>query len=99
MIFPIAALKAAVLLQCTGAQGVLSQVEGGGDFGSNPEHRIESELGPLLSAEAAISVPSSPGWDQLVLQASAPRIHPGFLASVKVATEEDVQETASNPLS
>jgi len=54
---------------------------------------IVKELGPRLSKGASISLPSSPEWDDLQVRASTPRIHPGYLAAVQVATEKDVQET------
>lgn len=58
---------------------------------------IVNELGPLLSEEAVISLPSSPRWTELLVRAAAPRIHPGFVAVVEVATEKDVQHTVIFP--
>lgn len=54
---------------------------------------IQKELGPLLSAGANIVLPSSPEADELLVRASTPRISPGYVAIVEVATEEDVQKT------
>lgn len=87
MRFPLAALRAAALLHNLGARA------GAEPRGGGPNHQVESELGPLLSSGAAISIPSSLGWDEQLVRASSPRIHPGFLASVEPATEQDVQET------
>lgn len=52
-----------------------------------------SILSPLLSEEATISFPWSDSWDELNDRSSAPRIHPGYVAVVQVATEDDVQNT------
>ncbi|KAK0724875.1 hypothetical protein B0H67DRAFT_657667 [Lasiosphaeris hirsuta] len=68
--------------------GLLLQVASGRAVAS----RILRELGPRLSGGASILVPSSPGWDQALVRAASPRIHPGFVASVEPATEQDVQE-------
>ena len=53
------------------------------------------ELGPLLSPDASITIPSGPDWDKLIARGSFPRVHPSYLAVVEVATEEDVQVTVS----
>lgn len=54
---------------------------------------IQMELGPLLSENATIVLPSSPDADDLLVRASSPRISPNYVAIVEVATEEDVQKT------
>jgi hypothetical protein len=56
---------------------------------------IKVDLGPRLSKGARIALTDSPGWDVLTSRAATPRIRPSFIASVEVATEEDVQETVS----
>jgi len=71
------------------------------EFG--PQKRIElefedllgEELAPLLSKDAVIVLPSSPRWDQLTARSSSPRIEPAYKVIVEVATEEDIQQTAS----
>ena len=64
-------------------------------IGCPTDSQIQMELGHRLSNKAALSVATSPEWNQLLLRASSPRIRPGFVASVEPATEEDVQEAAS----
>ncbi|KAK1755056.1 hypothetical protein QBC47DRAFT_301016 [Echria macrotheca] len=62
-----------------------------------PRNRIEcpsaetilKELKPLLSAQAEILIPSSPGWNKSSLRASSPRIQPQFQAVVEVASTKD----------
>lgn len=54
---------------------------------------IARELGPLLSKDAAIVLPSSADGKALLIRASSPRISPSYDAIVEVATESDVQET------
>jgi hypothetical protein len=54
---------------------------------------IQEELGPLLSENATIVLPSSPDAEDLLVRASSPRISPNYVAIVEVATEEDVQKT------
>ncbi|KAK5660714.1 hypothetical protein OQA88_12079 [Cercophora sp. LCS_1] len=53
---------------------------------------IQVRLGPRLSKGATVSVPSSPGWDDLVAWSSSPLVQPDFVAAVGVRTEGDVQE-------
>lgn len=62
---------------------------------SEENARIMAELGPLLSKGAAISLPSSAAWEELMIRAAGPRIAPNFAASVEVTTEADVQNTVS----
>ncbi|KAI6782598.1 6-hydroxy-D-nicotine oxidase [Emericellopsis cladophorae] len=57
------------------------------------EANVQEQLALLLSEDAVISFPSSPDWDGLIERASTPRVAPGFLAVVEVATEKDVQQT------
>ncbi|KAG9258516.1 uncharacterized protein F5Z01DRAFT_670231 [Emericellopsis atlantica] len=80
---------AATLLHCltAGAQAASYFPRG------SHEVNVQSQLAPLLSEDAVITFPSSPDWDGLVERASTPRVAPGFLAVVEVATEEDVQQT------
>ncbi len=58
---------------------------------------IQKELGPLLSADAEIVLPSSPEAEDLLVRASTPRIAPSYVAIVEAATEEDVQKTVRVP--
>jgi hypothetical protein len=60
---------------------------------NSPSDKVRDELGPLLSDGAAIVLPSDDAWDELTARASAPRVHPNYLAIVEVATESDVQNT------
>lgn len=53
------------------------------------------ELRPLLSREATIVLPASKKGAELQIRASTPRIKPGYVAIVEVASEKDVQETVS----
>lgn len=57
--------------------------------------KFQQQLTPLLSEKAVVSFPFSPGWDELAVRASTPRVAPDFIAVVEVATEEDVQNTVS----
>jgi FAD/FMN-containing dehydrogenase len=52
---------------------------------------IEARLPALLSEEAILTMPGGDKWDALNIRVSTPRLKPGYLAIVEVATEEDVQ--------
>lgn len=49
-----------------------------------------TELRPLLSPSALITLPNTPHFTELQIRASSPRISPSYSAVVEVATEEDV---------
>ncbi|EQL00722.1 FAD-binding, type 2 [Ophiocordyceps sinensis CO18] len=57
------------------------------------ENAIFKHLAPLLSTEATIVLPSSPMAGPLLERVASPRISPGYVAIVEVATESDVQQT------
>jgi hypothetical protein len=73
---------------------LLQFVMGWPGAGNGPNDFLQ-ELGPLLSPDASITIPSGPDWDNLIARGSFPRVHPSYLAVVEVATEEDVQVTVS----
>ncbi|OAA45676.1 FAD-binding, type 2 [Metarhizium rileyi] len=54
---------------------------------------VAEELGPYLSSKANIVLPSSKQGQELQVRASTPRVQPGYVAIVQVASEKDVQET------
>jgi len=95
--FIIALLRIAVFLHSVLALPEANFNNPRDDLECPSSDRIKADLGPRLSSGAAISIPSSPEWDQLVARSGSPRIHPIFLASVQPATEKDVQETARAP--
>lgn len=53
--------------------------------------QIQSRLPSLLSQEATLTFPGNDKWDGLNVRAATPRLHPGYIAVVEVATERDVQ--------
>lgn len=82
------ALLLQVLLQCTVALSKVGHEPPSGET-------VIKELGPLLSKGAAIVLPLSKEGQELQIRASSPRIKPGYVAVVEVASEKDVQETVS----
>ncbi|OAQ70726.1 6-hydroxy-D-nicotine oxidase [Pochonia chlamydosporia 170] len=80
------ALLLQVLLRCTVALSKVGHEPPSGET-------VIKELGPLLSKGAAIVLPSSKEGEELQIRASSPRIKPGYVAVVEVASEKDVQET------
>ncbi|KAF2758549.1 FAD-binding domain-containing protein [Pseudovirgaria hyperparasitica] len=54
-------------------------------------YRIHEELGPLLSANAAIYTPSSPEWLNVTDHIDPGIIHPQYVASVVAGVEQDVE--------
>ena len=59
---------------------------------------IQAGLGPYLSSNATLVLPSNITFQSLEVRASSPRIQPNFTAIVEVATEEDVQYTVRHTL-
>ncbi|KAJ5420631.1 hypothetical protein N7465_003150 [Penicillium sp. CMV-2018d] len=56
--------------------------------------QIKELLTPQLSVNATIVFPKSEKWYDVTHRAAAPRVNPGYLAVVDVATEDDVTELA-----
>ena len=63
--------------------------------GTREEIDIQQQLAPLLSEDSVVSFSFSPEWYGLTERASTPRVAPGYIAVVEVATEKDVQVTVS----
>jgi hypothetical protein len=55
--------------------------------------QIKALLTPQLSENATIIFPDSENWHEVTHRAAAPRVHPGYLAVVDVAAEDDVVNT------
>ncbi|CBF82228.1 hypothetical protein AN5258.2 [Aspergillus nidulans FGSC A4] len=55
--------------------------------------QIRKLLKPQLSENATIVSPNSKEWVEVTHRAAAPRVHPGYLAVVDVAVEDDVVNT------
>lgn len=55
--------------------------------------QIKELLTPQLSGNAAIVYPDSEEWYNVTHRAAVPRVHPGYLAVVDVASEDDVVNT------
>jgi hypothetical protein len=92
-----------VLLQITTLLPTFSMAEQAASSGDArtgleppPGPQIKKELAPRLSEAAAIFLPASPEWNELVVRASTPRVAPSFIVSVQPATEQDVQEIVSD---
>lgn len=60
--------------------------------------QIKELLTPQLSENATIIFPNSEKWDDVTHRAAAPRVHPGYLAVVDVAVEDDVVNTVFDEL-
>lgn len=60
--------------------------------------QIKELLTPQLSENATIIFPNSEKWDDVTHRAAAPRVHPGYLAVVDVAVEDDVVNTVLDEL-
>jgi hypothetical protein len=60
--------------------------------------QIRKLLKPQLSENATIVFPNSKEWVEVTHRAAAPRVHPGYLAVVDVAVEDDVVNTVSGEL-
>ncbi|KAL4907844.1 hypothetical protein BDW74DRAFT_189252 [Aspergillus multicolor] len=54
---------------------------------------IKALLTPQLSENATIVFPDSERWEGVTHRAAAPRVNPGYLAVVNVASEDDVVNT------
>lgn len=73
----------------------LAEVHAATGHGPLSGDTVIRELGPLLSKAATIVLPDSKRGEELQIRASTPRIKPGYVAIVEVASEKDVQETVS----
>ncbi|KAL4976005.1 hypothetical protein BDW66DRAFT_151352 [Aspergillus desertorum] len=60
--------------------------------------RIKELLTPQLSENATIVFPDSDRWHDVTHRAAAPRVNPGYLAVVEVASEDDVVNYVANEI-
>jgi hypothetical protein len=86
----VSALKMKFLFAATALSAAVSASNCPADLTSK---EIGKRLGPKLSENAAILLPSSNEWDDVIERASYPRINPDYKAVVEVATEADVEAT------